>query len=328
MASNDDSAASLSQLFAQGLEVQREIENGQMNSSSREYQERVKKGVGLLEDSTRIVNRLDLFSSNEELDEVATANLKYLLLPALLGDLTLQLMGEERVDVLRRARVYVADYLQRCKSYSITSEEVPTATQPVATTGQQSFEQMTATRQAKIARQQALKETNNKLKELDRRLSSGLPVDEDVQREQTLLLLQSWVYKCLDHVISIDKEMEILSHMEQMKKSGVPPRPEPVADKLPFKPILITREMIKSKVFGAGYPSLPTVSLEEFHEQEAARIQQELERQKAAAQSSGCHGDDDHQSSDEDDEKLQRARAFDEFKDEHRRGEGNKKGKG
>ena len=65
---------------------------------------------------------------------------------------------------------------------------------------------------------------------------------------------------------------------------------------------------------------------------------------RAAAQSSGCHGDDDHQSSDEDDEKLQRARAFDEFKDgnvfvlcvlrtltlhiEHRRGEGNKKGKG
>ena len=38
--------------------------------------------------------------------------------------------------------------------------------------------------------------------------------------------------------------------------------------------------MIKNKVFGAGYPSLPTVSLEEFHEQEAARIQQELEQQK------------------------------------------------
>jgi len=38
--------------------------------------------------------------------------------------------------------------------------------------------------------------------------------------------------------------------------------------------------MIKNKVFGAGYPSLPTVSLEEFYEQEAARIQQELERQK------------------------------------------------
>jgi len=39
MASNDDDdAVSLSQLFTQGLEVQCEIENGQINSSSREYQ--------------------------------------------------------------------------------------------------------------------------------------------------------------------------------------------------------------------------------------------------------------------------------------------------
>jgi len=38
MASNDDAAVSLSQLFTQGLEVQYEIENGQINSSSREYQ--------------------------------------------------------------------------------------------------------------------------------------------------------------------------------------------------------------------------------------------------------------------------------------------------
>jgi len=64
---------------------------------------------------------------------------------------------------------------------------------------------------------------------------------------------------------------------------------------------------------------------------------------RAAAQSH--HGDDECRSSDEDDEALQRARAFDEFKDgkhvppceplillrlclDHRRGDGNKKGKG
>lgn len=42
MASNDD-AVSLSQLFTQGLEVQREIENGQMSSNSREYQVSIHK---------------------------------------------------------------------------------------------------------------------------------------------------------------------------------------------------------------------------------------------------------------------------------------------
>ena len=61
------------------------------------------------------------------------------------------------------------------------------------------------------------------VQEIDQRLSAGLLVDEDIQvlmfspnvlvmltvlgqREQTVLLLQSWVYKCLDHVHMIDRE--------------------------------------------------------------------------------------------------------------------------
>ena len=47
---------------------------------------------------------------------------RYLLLPALLGDLTLQQDTGERLDLLHRARVYFVDYLQRCKDYSITEE--------------------------------------------------------------------------------------------------------------------------------------------------------------------------------------------------------------
>ncbi len=47
---------------------------------------------------------------------------RYLLLPALLGDLALQQSAIERLDALTRARVYFVDYLQRCKSYSITQE--------------------------------------------------------------------------------------------------------------------------------------------------------------------------------------------------------------
>jgi len=47
---------------------------------------------------------------------------RFLLLPALLGDLTMQTMGEDRLDRIQKARVYFVDYLQRSKSYSITSE--------------------------------------------------------------------------------------------------------------------------------------------------------------------------------------------------------------
>jgi hypothetical protein len=43
-------------------------------------------------------------------------------LPALLGDLTLHLSEGDRQDIISKARVYCVDYLQRCKSYAITSE--------------------------------------------------------------------------------------------------------------------------------------------------------------------------------------------------------------
>ena len=39
-------------------------------------QECVVQGVGLLEEATRMVNRLSLFSSNEQLEEITTADLK------------------------------------------------------------------------------------------------------------------------------------------------------------------------------------------------------------------------------------------------------------
>ena len=47
---------------------------------------------------------------------------RFLLLPALLGDLTMQSMRDDRLDNIQKARVYFVDYLQRSNSYAITSE--------------------------------------------------------------------------------------------------------------------------------------------------------------------------------------------------------------
>ncbi len=49
-------------------------------------------------------------------------SLRYLFLPALLGDLSLQHNDGDRLECLSRARVYFVDYLQRCKTYSITQQ--------------------------------------------------------------------------------------------------------------------------------------------------------------------------------------------------------------
>ena len=70
------------------------------------------------------MSSLGLFSKNENVEEVATNDLKFFLLPVLLGDLNLKLNSEDRMSILNVAEVYFKDFLQRCKEYAVT-EDIP-----------------------------------------------------------------------------------------------------------------------------------------------------------------------------------------------------------
>lgn len=60
----------------------------------------------LLEDATRLVSAVGLFSDNETIDEVTTRNLKYMLLPYFLGQLSQKLCNDNRQEVVEVANVY------------------------------------------------------------------------------------------------------------------------------------------------------------------------------------------------------------------------------
>lgn len=60
----------------------------------------------LLEDATRLVSAIGLFSDNEAIDEVATNNLKYMLLPYFLGQLSQKLCNDNRREIVQVAEVY------------------------------------------------------------------------------------------------------------------------------------------------------------------------------------------------------------------------------
>lgn len=60
----------------------------------------------LLEDSTKLVSLADMFSKNELYDEIPTNNLKYLLLPYFLGNLSLKLCLSDRMEVVEVAEIY------------------------------------------------------------------------------------------------------------------------------------------------------------------------------------------------------------------------------
>jgi immunoglobulin-binding protein 1 len=80
----------------------------------------------MLEDATRLVSAVDMFSNNENFEEVATENIKYFLLPALLGKLTTKICGnDDRMHLVKVAEIYFVDFLKRLKTYDLTDVKIP-----------------------------------------------------------------------------------------------------------------------------------------------------------------------------------------------------------
>lgn len=82
--------------------------------------------MNLLEDVTKMVSCAGMFSPNESIEEVSTTNVKFFLLPVLLGTLSLKLTSGDRLEIVKTAEMYFRDFLQRCKDYSIKPDlEIP-----------------------------------------------------------------------------------------------------------------------------------------------------------------------------------------------------------
>lgn len=70
------------------------------------FQSNIKKCMRLFEDATRLGSLSGLFSTNEAYDEVGTNDLKYLLLPFFLGQLSQKLCGGDRNNIVEVSEVY------------------------------------------------------------------------------------------------------------------------------------------------------------------------------------------------------------------------------
>lgn len=224
----------------------------------------------ILEDATRLVSSLGVFSDNENVDEVATNDLKLFLLPVLLGDLSLKQNSSSRPDALNAAEVYFKDFLRRCKLYSAVSiaipddeekqeEEAPRRPGPLG------FEEMARQRELKIRKFNEKKNLESKLAELKKVLDNP-STDDSTVRTYYLLLLDKFASLALEELQSISQEKPILEHLAKMKAKGVQ-MPCKAPNSKPLKPIIITRDAVQKKVYGLGYPSIPAMSVEELIQQ-------------------------------------------------------------
>ena len=131
-AKDEISTETLSQLFQRGLDLHESLENSESPINSPEFQNKVRQGILILEDCTRMVSLLDLFSRNETVSEVTTEHLKYFLLPVLLGNFNAKLAEQDRLEIITIVETYFKDFLQRIKDYEIAN--VPNIPQNISST--------------------------------------------------------------------------------------------------------------------------------------------------------------------------------------------------
>ncbi|PKA57205.1 PP2A regulatory subunit TAP46 [Apostasia shenzhenica] len=94
-----------------------------MASESSVVQEKLKRGIEALRRCDEMVSKLGLFSSNETKDDVSTTNLKYLLIPFYLGELTEKIAQEERIDILKISQFQLKEFLSICEALELLPEE-------------------------------------------------------------------------------------------------------------------------------------------------------------------------------------------------------------
>ncbi|XP_071759007.1 immunoglobulin-binding protein 1 [Centroberyx gerrardi] len=337
----------LSDLLDRGWKLFEEVDTTNEATGSNPIQVKVKRGITMLEEASRMVAQLDLFSRNEDLEEIATTDLKYLLLPALLGALTMkQTSRDKRLDFVQTARAYFHDFLKRCKEYNVSNFELPKPMIENAALDEESengysttkpsspsppdLVAMASQRQAKIERYRQRKEMEARLSEVRISVESG-QADDEVIRDFYLLSVRKWVTISLEEIDSIDQEVEILKRMDTMK----PPSQCKQQARTPMKPFILTKDAVQARVFGAGYPSLPTVTVDEWYEQHRKHgglPDQGIPRRVAVEEDVDAKEQEEEEKEkrveNDNEESLQKARDWDDWKDTHRRGYGNRQNMG
>jgi len=354
------SEETLGSMFLRGLELHDKVRDSGDDPRSDAFQNEVRKAILLLEDATRMVSVLDLFSRNEDVSEVTTHSLKFFLLPALLGNLNSKLQEdhERRLEVIRVVETYYMDFLRRIKDYGIVDYALPDiktdeddegsdAAPPVTAAASRQvpdLRKMEGERELKMRRFKEKKQLESEIKELRFAVTNEDEKDDETLRKFYLALIKGSALECLEELASFQMEKPILAHMAKVKRGEVKAVEVRRSTTRPLKPIIITKDMVQKEVFGMGYKNLPVLSIEEFYEQrvrdgwfpDPAQVKQQqslMDRANQDPEAALAQQDEDERVKDDkedrdDEEELQRKRNWDEYTDEHKRGEGNMHNKG
>lgn len=333
-----ENCGKLRELMDEALKLYYKVEDSTEATSSDTVQGYITRGIEICEEATRLVSYAGIFSRNEGLSDMATADIQYFLLPVLLGRFTTQLVSRERRDLIRISEIYYRDFLQRTNDYGLSNYTFK---------DESSDKKEKKERQKSIGddfkfRDMKLKQFGDKKKyqtlvtDLKKRLDEA---DDSTRREYYISLLNYFICIAIEELNFLDTEKDLLERMQKLGPGSSKGRDKCPPQKKTMQAVIITKDQVQKAIFGAGYPSLPTYSVQEFYDQRVHDgIFPDPTKPKTGPMSlqeaslAGLSLDDEKEKEIEDEETkiekddeelLRRKRDDDEYKDDHRRGWGN-----
>ncbi|PIC38594.1 hypothetical protein B9Z55_010561 [Caenorhabditis nigoni] len=327
MSELSDDEVSLQALFEPAKKLISDIEDGVHTTA--ELQPRLKTGIENLHSVTKLVNQLRLYSSNEQIEDVPTNSLPYLLVPCFLGIFHQNVIVDAslKLDELRKSKVYLRNFLDRLRNLCLITTKLPWEdedTEVKDDTGKKTKMSVEEIRRLKLERhkkKQELKMTELRIK----KQLEAVSIDEQNLRELYITQLQFWCERSHEELQAIEDEIPLLKMMAERSAhpNRYPAPSEPLKTVPPLKPFIITRDAQQKQVFGVGYPGIPAMSVDEWYHQKFGC------NPHNAPQSSAPEPQQQLESEEEDDDEARaKAMRWDEYKDDHRRGWGNTHNKG
>ncbi|XP_061953989.1 PP2A regulatory subunit TAP46-like [Populus nigra] len=219
----------LPSLFDQASKIHlKAIESG---SNDKEL---VKKGIEALENCEEMISKLGLFSSNETIEDISTTNLKYILVPFYLAELTENIAQDDRIQILKASQAKLKEFLSFCEVMELVpEEELQTFSQGTSNT----FADRRALKIARYRRQIAAEAKLEKIKEQkERRFHSTkaaavstlveageedlLDDDGEEEREAWIITISLAICKAIDLLEMLKKEEEMLSAVKERQLKG------------------------------------------------------------------------------------------------------------
>ncbi|KMU87918.1 TapA [Coccidioides immitis H538.4] len=355
----DEEPRSLQALFTSAKSQKKALETAtDINDPSNGDQ--LNSTIQAFESCQKLIHKLCIFSPNESLEDIATADLQYLSVGYLFAELLQRLQYADRLKNVQRTREEYESFLELLDQYGILSQSYKNLYEQYVESPD-SFSlapsnDFAARRQVKIDRFREEKELKQKIEYLSQNQKS-IDHDDEIVRQLYLAEINLYTHHTFQSLDMLSQELSMLKLAAKAASERPSQTPEdsrtpgtssapgyserldvglssgsrggrgPLLSKggVPLQPFVLTsrRAELQRGVFRPGH-NLPTMTIEEYLEEERKRggiIE-------GGGEQSGAPKEIDEDDMKKADEETMKARAWDEFKEENPRGSGNTLNKG